>query len=312
MSWVRTLVSTGPPLPPEASTDDPDPPNPQFPFLFYSTTWVLEVMKEEQRRQGKGGVDKDAGARAGSLAMLFYSIGASSPARPRSFVPSVRADMRCRPLPVAVIAGTVLPYLAERDRRLLAPDADDDDDDDDETEQEREFRRIKSMVEVWKREAKRDPKGKPVRLPTMPFMLRNIWTSALVLFSVLMCVVALIGLFTCPSHLTSLETPTQDRHLLRHQGLAGERAHLARRHLLGRRLLGPVLAAHGGESASRARSKGAEGVADQPHLCPPRPPSTSKRCRRLPRSRPSTRSPHPARTRAPCGCTCGRPRRPGG
>lgn len=53
----------------------------QFPFLFYSTTWVLEVMKAEQRRQGKGTVDKDAGARAGSLAMLFYSIGEWRPVR---------------------------------------------------------------------------------------------------------------------------------------------------------------------------------------------------------------------------------------
>jgi solute carrier family 45 protein 1/2/4 len=95
------------------------------------------------------------------------------------------------PPAVAVVAGTVLPYLAERDRRLLAPDADDDDDEDEdgmETEQEREFRRIKAMVEGWKLEAKLDPKGKPVRLPTMPFMLRNIWTAALVLFSVLMYV----------------------------------------------------------------------------------------------------------------------------
>lgn len=111
---------------------------------------------------------------------------------------------------VAVIAGTVLPYLAERDRRLLAPETGDDDEDEDgmETEQEREFRRIKAMVEGWKLEAKLDPKGKPVRLPTMPFMLRNIWTAALVLFSVLMCVIYL-----------GKETPSAcrspPRHLLR-------------------------------------------------------------------------------------------------
>lgn len=91
-------------------------------------------------------------------------------------------------LSVAVIAGTVLPYLAERDRRLLAPDSNGEEDEDDfvETEQEQEFRKIKKMVEGWKLEAKLDPQNKPVRLPTMPFMLRNIWTSALVLFSVLM------------------------------------------------------------------------------------------------------------------------------
>lgn len=63
---------------------------------------------------------------------------------------------------VAVIAGTVLPYLADRDRRLLAPDLVDDEDAD-ETPEEKEFKRIKEMVQEWKAEAKRDKK--PVKLP---------------------------------------------------------------------------------------------------------------------------------------------------
>ncbi|CDZ98468.1 Sucrose transporter and related proteins [Phaffia rhodozyma] len=130
-----------------------------FPFLFYGTTWVAEVMANSQRHK-----TRDEQARAGSLAMLFYSI-------------------------VAVIAGTVLPYLADRDRRLLAPDLLEDGDED-ETPEEKEFRKIKEMVKGWKEEAKRDKK--PVKLPILPFMLRNIWTAALILFAVMMLATFLV------------------------------------------------------------------------------------------------------------------------
>lgn len=98
--------------------------------------------------------------------------------------------------------------MAERDRRLLAPDLMDDDDED-LTEEEKEIKKIREMVEEWRAEAKREQK--PVRLPTsecsrtllfswssltgrcnrrrsVPFMLRNIWTGALLLFSLLMWV----------------------------------------------------------------------------------------------------------------------------
>lgn len=109
------------------------------------------------RAQQKGEVDKDEASQAGSFAMLIYSI-------------------------VAVAAGTALPYLADRDRRLLAPELLEEDEE--LSEEERELKRIKELVGEWKAEAKRD--SKPLKLPTMPFMLRNIWTGALLLFSFLM------------------------------------------------------------------------------------------------------------------------------
>lgn len=115
-----------------------------FPFLFYSTTYVGQVMAYEQQTEP----DKDVATRTGEFAMLIYSI-------------------------VAVSAGTILPHLARRDARLLA-DAEDVDDN-------AEMSRLRQTVRAWQSEAAR--KGKPLRLPIMPFLLRNIWTGALLLFS---------------------------------------------------------------------------------------------------------------------------------
>lgn len=130
-----------------------------FPYLFYSTTWVAEVMATEIGRDP----NVDDATRAGSLALLIYSF-------------------------VAIAAGTVLPYLAARDHRLLKPekktqhehDSDDESDDEDDIE----YKRIRDLVRDWKAEAARE--GRPLKLPIMPFLLRNIWTSALLLFGILM------------------------------------------------------------------------------------------------------------------------------
>jgi len=84
---------------------------------------------------------------------------------------------------VSVTAGTVLPYLSARDSRLLRQRLDGDADEDDVDEDE-EVSRIRAMVRSWKAEASR--MGKPLRLPPMPFMLRNIWTLGLLLFGILM------------------------------------------------------------------------------------------------------------------------------
>jgi len=46
-----------------------------------------------------------------------------------------------------------------------------------------EVSRLRDTVRQWRAEALRD--GKPLRLPMMPFLLRNIWTGALLLFTVL-------------------------------------------------------------------------------------------------------------------------------
>ncbi|KAJ4478242.1 hypothetical protein J3R30DRAFT_3289922 [Lentinula aciculospora] len=117
-----------------------------FPFLFYSTTYVGQIMALELDREP----DPDLATRTGEFAMLLYSI-------------------------VAVIAGTVLPHLANRDRRLMAHK--------DDVDEDAELTRIKNTVRQWKAEAAR--KGKPLRLPMMPFLLRNIWTGALLWFTVL-------------------------------------------------------------------------------------------------------------------------------
>ncbi|KAG6911218.1 hypothetical protein DXG01_003085 [Tephrocybe rancida] len=117
-----------------------------FPFLFYSTTYMGQVMAYELGREP----DSDYATRTGEFAMLLYSI-------------------------VGVATGVLLPHLASRDRRLLAHKEDVDED--------AEITRLRQTVQQWRADAARQ--GKPLRLPIMPFLLRNIWTGALLLFSVL-------------------------------------------------------------------------------------------------------------------------------
>jgi len=93
--------------------------------------------------------DNDLATRTGEFALLIYSI-------------------------VAVCAGTVLPHLSRRNQDLLSRRDEDEDE---------ESARLRKMVREWKAEAAR--KGKPLRLPFMPFLLRNIWTGALLLFTLL-------------------------------------------------------------------------------------------------------------------------------
>ncbi|KAF8760268.1 mfs general substrate transporter [Rhizoctonia solani] len=125
-----------------------------FPFLFFGTTWMGVVMSEET------GTDptKDEATVAGDKAMLIYSV-------------------------VAVIAGTLLPTLASRDQRLLLPELPIDPNNPEATA-DAELARVRDLVRQWRSEAARE--GRPLKLPTMPFMLRNIWTGALLLFFVLM------------------------------------------------------------------------------------------------------------------------------
>ncbi|KAF8897661.1 major facilitator superfamily domain-containing protein [Infundibulicybe gibba] len=117
-----------------------------FPFLFYSTTYVGQIMAYENQKEP----DHDVATRTGEFAMLIYSV-------------------------VGVAAGTLLPHLANRDRRLMAHKTDVDED--------AEVTRLRNTVRQWRVEAARQ--GKPLRLPMMPFLLRNIWTGALLFFSFL-------------------------------------------------------------------------------------------------------------------------------
>jgi solute carrier family 45, member 1/2/4 len=117
-----------------------------FPFLFYATTYVGQIMAYEHQEEP----DSDVATRTGEFAMLIYSI-------------------------VAVIAGTVLPHLASRDRRLMGYKGD--------VNHHAELTRIRNTVREWRAEAIH--RGTPLRLPVMPFLLRNIWTGALFLFTLL-------------------------------------------------------------------------------------------------------------------------------
>ena len=76
---------------------------------------------------------------------------------------------------VGVVAGIVLPHLANRDLRLMGHKSDVDED--------AEMARLRDMVRQWRIDAARA--GRPLKLPVMPFLLRNIWTGALLFFSFL-------------------------------------------------------------------------------------------------------------------------------
>jgi hypothetical protein len=97
---------------------------------------------------------------------------------------------------VAIVAGTLLPYLNARDRRLLKPAHEEEEAADEDDEDDADMERIRELVRQWKAEAARH--GRPLKLPrsewatwapadpAVPFMLRNIWTAGLALFGLVM------------------------------------------------------------------------------------------------------------------------------
>ncbi|KIK37654.1 hypothetical protein CY34DRAFT_92369 [Suillus luteus UH-Slu-Lm8-n1] len=111
-----------------------------FPFLFYSTTYVGQVMAYETGKEP----DNELATRTGEFAMLLYSI-------------------------VAVLAGSVLPIFARRDRRLLPVEGDDED---------AQIERFRGRLHLWRQEG-------ITNLPKMPWLLRDIWTAAMILFTLL-------------------------------------------------------------------------------------------------------------------------------
>ncbi|KAG1759805.1 major facilitator superfamily domain-containing protein [Suillus occidentalis] len=111
-----------------------------FPFLFYSTTYVGQVMAYETGKEP----DNELATRTGEFAMLLYSI-------------------------VAVLAGSVLPIFARRDRRLLPVEGDDED---------AQIERFRGRLHLWRQEG-------ITKLPKMPWLLRDIWTAAMILFTLL-------------------------------------------------------------------------------------------------------------------------------
>jgi solute carrier family 45, member 1/2/4 len=53
----------------------------------------------------------------------------------------------------------------------------------DDEDEDAELARLRDTVRRWQVEAAR--KGQPLRLPIMPFLLRNVWMGAMVLFSLI-------------------------------------------------------------------------------------------------------------------------------
>jgi len=116
-----------------------------FPFLFYATTYIGQVMAKENDAEPNA----EYATRMGALSMLFNSI-------------------------VAVMAGAFLPWLSRRDNRLLRVQDEDE---------EEETTRLRALIYEWRADAAK--KGKPMRLPTLPVLYRTIWIGALLLFTVL-------------------------------------------------------------------------------------------------------------------------------
>lgn len=84
---------------------------------------------------------------------------------------------------VAIIAGTLLPYLAARDRRLLKPTSEklrdgeiEIENEDEEDEEHVEMERIREMVQQWKAEAARE--GRPLKLPTSKLSTQLLFTTS--------------------------------------------------------------------------------------------------------------------------------------
>lgn len=128
-----------------------------------STTYVGQVMAHEIGKEP----DAEYATRMGERALLFYSIGTL-------LVDSHTLVDRAQTFAVGVLAGTLLPHLATRDRRILARY-------ESETQDE-ELNYLRKLVREWRAESA--SKG-PLRLPMMPFLLRNIWMGAMLLFSFL-------------------------------------------------------------------------------------------------------------------------------
>jgi len=132
--------------------------------------------------------------------------------------------------PVAVVAGTIIPKFATRDKRLMPRNTDVDAD--------AELSRLRLMVRQWKIEAAQ--KGRDLHLPVMPFLLRNIWTGALIFFALLMFSTFFITTTTQVCAFTIL--------LSSYSYCTGFHLHCCPRSLLGSYSLGAVHHHNGGET----------------------------------------------------------------
>ena len=74
---------------------------------------------------------------------------------------------------VAAAAGAALPHLARRHPQLVSGDEDDED----------EIDAVERTIHQLQIEARE--RGRSIKLPKMPLLLRDIWTAALLLFTVI-------------------------------------------------------------------------------------------------------------------------------
>lgn len=134
---------------------------------------------------------------------------------------------------VGVTAGTILPHLAARDRRLMGDKAD--------VDETAEISRLRATVRQWRIEAAR--KGRALHLPMMPFLLRNIWTGALVFFSLLM----LSTFFISTVFQVRLSLTTPNVHVFIMFRCLGNNIYQPCRYLLGSGYVGTICNHYGGK-----------------------------------------------------------------
>lgn len=100
--------------------------------------------------------------------------------------------------------------------------------------------RLRETVRQWKVDAARQ--GKPLKLPTVPFLLRNIWSGAMLLYALLTFSTLFIKTVTQVKCLRNFSF------FIRIQIILGNNFHQSRWHLLGSCDVGPIRNHHGGRS----------------------------------------------------------------
>ena len=104
--------------------------------------------------------DNELATRTGEFAMLMHSIG---------MFYQMFLEHKFITIIVAVLAGSILPTFVRRDRRLLPVEGDDED---------AQIEHFRHRLHTWRRDG-------ITRLPRMPWLLRDIWAAAMLLFTLL-------------------------------------------------------------------------------------------------------------------------------
>ena len=100
--------------------------------------------------------------------------------------------------------------------------------------------RLRETVRQWKVDAARQ--GKPLKLPTVPFLLRNIWSGAMLLYALLTFSTFFI------KTVTQVNCLQNSSFFIEIQVFIGNDFHQPSWHLLGSCDVGPIRNHHGGRS----------------------------------------------------------------